>query len=122
LGCCRGFAGINHFENEISAFEFVLGALNADAFDLVGAFSKACGVDESQGYAMDLNDFLDGIAGGSCCGADNGTLESKEAIEQAAFADVRLTDDDSSGAVAENAALFGGIQQAPGVFDELIEA
>jgi hypothetical protein len=110
------------FEDEVGAFEFGLGALDADAFDVVEAFAEAGGVDEAKGDAVDLDDFFDGVAGGSGGGADDGAFEAEEAVEEAAFANVGFANDDGAGAVSEDAALFGRIEQGAGAGEELIEA
>ena len=117
-----GLAGVDDFEDEVGAFEFGLGALDADAFDVVEAFAEAGGVDEAEGDAVDLDDFFDGVAGGSGGGADDGAFEAEEAVEEAAFADVGFANDDGAGAVSEDAALFRGIEQGAGAGEELIEA
>jgi hypothetical protein len=117
-----GEAGIDDFDDEVGAFEFLVGALDADALDFVATFAEAGGIDEAEGDAVDLDDFLDGVAGGAGGGADDGALEAEQAIEQAAFADVGLADDDGAGAVAEDAALLGGVEEAAGAGDEVGEA
>ena len=117
-----GLAGIDDFEDEIGAVEFLVGALDADLFDGVASIAETGGIDEAEGDTVDLDDFLDGVAGGAGVGADDGALEAEQAIEEAAFAYIRLTDDDGACTVAEDAALFGGVQQAAGAVDESGEA
>ena len=117
-----GLAGVDDFEDEVGAFEFGLGALDADAFDVVEAFAEAGGIDEAEGDAVDLDDFFDGVASGAGGGADDGAFEAEEAVEEAAFADIGFANDDGAGAVAEDATLFGGIEQGAGAGEELVEA
>lgn len=71
---------------------------------------------------MNLDDFFDRVAGRAGSGADDGAFEAEEAVEQAAFADVGFSYDDSAGTVAQNAALFCGSEQGAGVGEELLEA
>ena len=74
-GC--GLAGVDDFEDQISALEFRLGALNADSLDSIATFAQSGGIDETKGDAVDLDDFFDGVARGACGGADDGALEAE---------------------------------------------
>lgn len=121
-GSGGGKAGVDDFENEVGAVEFGAGALDANLFDGVAAVAEAGGVHEAEGDAVNLDDFLDGVAGGAGGGADDGALETEKAVEEAAFADVGLADDGGAGAVAEDAALFGGVEKAAGAGEEAGEA
>ena len=117
-----GLAGVDDFEDQISALEFRLGALNADALNGVAPFTQSGGIDETKGDAVDLDDFFDGVARGAGGGADDGALEAEQAIEEATFADVGFANDDGAGAVTEDAALLGGVEQAAGVGEEIGKA
>ncbi len=101
-------AGIDDFDNEICAIQFALSTLNANAFDVVARFTQTSGIDETQRDSMDLNDFFNGVAGGASGGTNNGTLESQQDIEKAAFTNVRSARDDRPGTMTQDAALFGG--------------
>lgn len=88
LSCAGRLAGIDDFDDEVGAVEFALGALDADALDVVMGLAQAGGIDQAERDAVNLDDFLNGVAGGAGGGADDGTLKAEEGIEQAAFANV----------------------------------
>ena len=105
----RGEAGVDDGEDEVGGGELGVGAGDAGGFDgVAGGGAEAGGVDEAEGEAVEVDDFLDGVAGGAGEVADDGALEAQQLIEEAAFAGVGSADEDGAHAFAEEAALVGG--------------
>ena len=105
---CTGCStAINNFDDEIGAFQFTLCSLNANAFDVVTGLTQTRSIHKPQRNAMDLDNLLDRVAGGTRSGADNGTLKAKQDIQQAAFTNIRSTRNDCPRTMTQNAALLG---------------
>ena len=81
----------------------LLGACNAEPFDLVLCRTQSCGVDQAQGNALDADLLLDDVPRGAGHVGDDGTLRTEEGVEEAGFADVRTADDDGLDPHAQDA-------------------
>lgn len=89
-------------------FDLADGALDALGFDEVIGFAHTGGIDEAERDVVEVDDFLDRIAGGSGDVGDDGAVESEETVKQRGFSDIRLSENDRADTFAENAALIGG--------------
>lgn len=106
-----GLAGVCHREDEGGAGEHLAGAQDAGVLEEVLGRADACGIDEADGDAAEIDDFLEGVAGGAGEMADDGALVTEEAIEQAGFAGIGRAADDGAQALAEDVALISGAQE-----------
>ena len=83
--------GIDHQQGDVRPLDGPNGAQHAvflHAPLYLAAAPHAGGVDQGQGRAMPENVRVNGVAGGTGKGADNGALLAQQTIEQAALADV----------------------------------
>ena len=69
-------AGIGDFQQQVRRFDLAHGALDALRLDPVRRLAHAGGVDQAQRDAVQVDDFLDGVAGGAGDLADDGPLEA----------------------------------------------
>ena len=88
------------------------GALDAGVFEEIIGGADAGGIDEADGDAAEVDDFLEGVAGGAGEMAYDGALVTEEAVEEAGFAGIGLAEDYGAKALAEDLALVGGAEEA----------
>jgi hypothetical protein len=94
--------GVDQEEGDVGGFEM---AARHDDGELLGhevGFAFAAdsgGVDEAESVAFEFDGFVNGIAGGSGDGRDDGAGGAGEGIEQGGFADVGAADDGYGGFV-----------------------
>ncbi len=65
-------------------------ALHADALHRVGAVAQACGIDDVQGHALDLDGLADLVSRRARNGRNDGQLGPRQCVEQGALAHIRL--------------------------------
>src|SRR5690606_32389461 len=91
----------------VGAFDFLPGAGDTDALDGVVGVAQAGGVDDVQGYTVDV-DFLDDlVAGRAGDGGDDGDVVAGQGVQQAGFTDVGFAGQHDMQAFAQDDALAG---------------
>ena len=70
-----------HVEGELGLTDGATRAFNALRFDEVGAMAKASGIDEAEGEAAVSEGLLDGVAGSSSGGTNDGAVVGKQGVE-----------------------------------------
>ncbi|KAG0922003.1 hypothetical protein G6F32_014854 [Rhizopus arrhizus] len=83
----RGFTGggvprIQHYQCEVGALDFHMGATHAFALDGVATVAQASGVDQGQLQAIQADGFAQGVAGGTGDVGDDRSLAASQRIEQ----------------------------------------
>ena len=71
-----GLAGVGDFQQQVGGLDLADGALDALRLDPVGGLADTGGIDQAQRNSMQIDDFLDGVAGGAGDVADDGPFKS----------------------------------------------
>ncbi len=90
------FGGVDDQQRDVGAFEMLAGHHYRKFFGHEArlAFAADAGsIDETEGAAVVLDDFVDGVARGAGNRGDDGAVGRGEAIQQRGFADVGVADD-----------------------------
>lgn len=77
-----GHTRFGHHQDDGGTLCGAEGTVDAEAFNLVVGVADACGVDESEGDASQLDAVFDGIAGGALDVAYDGTFFTNKGIEE----------------------------------------
>ena len=85
--------------------------LDADCLDRVGGFADAGSVDETEGGAVDVEDFLDGVTGSAGDRGDYRPILAKQRVEQGALAGIGGTHYRNWNTSADGVAQTEGIRQ-----------
>lgn len=121
----RAFDYVKNVDEDGRLTDFFVSFLYPYGFDLVAGIADAGGVDKTEVDAPDVEDFLDGVAGGACDMADDGPLFFQDGIQQRGFPGIGPTGDDGIDAVFQHIAQLEGIdqclEQGTYLFDELFQ-
>ena len=106
-----GHTGFGHHQDDGGTLCGAEGTVDAEAFNLVIGVADACGVDESESDASQLDGVFDGIAGGALDVADDGTFFANKSIEECGFTDIWSSDDGDWNAVLKGITRMEGVGQ-----------
>ena len=82
--------------------------------------TDACGVDEAEGDAAELDGVFDGITSGALDVTDDGTFFAQQGIEERGFADIGCSDYGNGNAVLDGVASMEGVGKAGDVVINLL--
>ena len=96
------FGGVEDEEGDVGGFEMLAGHDDGELLRHevgLALAADAGGVDETEVVVVAGDDFVDGVAGCSGDGADDGAVGAGEGVEQGGFADVGTANDGDVGFV-----------------------